>query len=205
MFHRNPFSRFWRLALASFAALLLGACAANNYPPAPQKITQGAYHYKVGAGDTLNVNVWRNPDLSMSIQVRPDGRISTPLAPDVQAAGKTPGEIAKEIEERLSKYVRDPVVSVVVTGFHGPYSQQIRIVGQAVRPIAIPYRENMTLLDVMIAAGGLTEFADGNAAVLERHGKTYSIKLGNLLKRGEMSANVPVEPGDVIIIPQSMF
>jgi len=161
-------SRFslWRMAVASFAALLLGACAVNNYPPAPSKVNQEAYHYKVGAGDTLNINVWRNPDLSMSIQVRPDGKISTPLAPDVQAAGQTPGEIAKEIEARLSKYVRDPVVSVVVTGFHGPYNQQIRIVGQAVRPTAIPYRENMTLLDVMIAAGGLTEFADGNAAIL---------------------------------------
>ncbi|MGC9184397.1 MAG: XrtA/PEP-CTERM system exopolysaccharide export protein [Thiomonas sp.] len=202
---RNSRISLWRMAVASFAALLLGACAVNNYPPAPSKVNQEAYHYKVGAGDALNINVWRNPDLSMSIQVRPDGKISTPLAPDVQAAGQTPGEIAKEIETRLSKYVRDPVVSVVVTGFHGPYNQQIRIVGQAVRPTAIPYRENMTLLDVMIAAGGLTEFADGNAAILERHGKTYSIRLGDLLKRGQMSANVPVEPGDVIIIPQSMF
>lgn len=202
---RNPRFSLWRVIGASAVALSLGACAVNNYPPAPDKINQEAYHYKVGAGDTLNVNVWRNPDLSMTIQVRPDGKISTPLAPDVQAAGRTPGEIAREIETRLSKYVRDPVVSVVVTGFHGPYNQQIRIVGQAVRPTAIPYRENMTLLDVMIAAGGLTEFADGNAAILERHGKTYSIRLGDLLKRGQMSANVPVEPGDVIIIPQSMF
>ncbi|MBN2692999.1 MAG: polysaccharide biosynthesis/export family protein, partial [Burkholderiaceae bacterium] len=127
MFIRNSRFSFWRMAVASFAALLLGACAAGNYPPAPSKITQGTYHYKVGAGDTLNVNVWRNPDLSMSIQVRPDGKISTPLAPDVQAAGQTPGDIAKEIEARLSKYVRDPVVSVVVTGFQGPYNQQIRI------------------------------------------------------------------------------
>jgi len=205
MLIRNLHLRFARPASAAIAALLLGACAANNYPPAPDKIDQQAYHYKVGAGDTLNVSVWRNPDLSMSVQVRPDGKISTPLAADVQAAGRTPGEIAQEIEARLSKYVRDPVVSVVVTGFHGPYSQQIRIVGQAVRPIAVPYRENMTLLDVMIAAGGLTEFADGNAAILERHGKTYSIRLGDLLRRGQMSANVPVEPGDVIIIPQSMF
>ncbi|MGC9162271.1 MAG: XrtA/PEP-CTERM system exopolysaccharide export protein [Thiomonas sp.] len=202
---RNPRFSLWRVIAASAVGLSLSACAVNNYPPAPDKINQEAYHYKVGAGDTLNVNVWRNPDLSMTIQVRPDGKISTPLAPDVQAAGRTPGEIAKEIEARLSKYVRDPVVSVVVTGFHGPYNQQIRIVGQAVRPTAIPYRENMTLLDVMIAAGGLTEFADGNAAILERHGKTYSIRLGDLLKRGQMSANVPVEPGDVIIIPQSMF
>ncbi|MGE0072240.1 MAG: XrtA/PEP-CTERM system exopolysaccharide export protein [Thiomonas sp.] len=205
MSNRNFQPRVSRLVLVAAAALSLGACAANNYPPAPDKISLQTYHYKVGAGDTLNVSVWHNPDLSMTIQVRPDGKISTPLAPDVQAAGKTPGEIAKEIETRLSKYVRDPVVSVVVTGFQGPYSQQIRIVGQAVRPSAIPYRENMTLLDVMIAAGGLTEFADGNAAVLERHGKTYSIRLGDLLKRGQMSANVPVEPGDVIIIPQSMF
>jgi polysaccharide export outer membrane protein len=140
--------------------------------------------------------------------VRPDGRISTPLVEDLPAAGRNPSDLSRDLEKALGKFIRDPVVTVIVTGFQGPYSEQIRIVGEASRPQALPYRQNMTMLDVMIAVGGLTDFADGNGAVLVRGseaGKQYSVRLRDLVRRGDISANVPVRPGDVLIIPQSWF
>ena len=156
----------------------------------------------------MNIIVWRNPELSLTVPVRPDGFISTPLVEDLLAIGRNPTDLARDLEKALSKYSRDPVVTVVVTGFTGAASEQIRIVGEATRPQAIPYRQNMTLLDVMIQVGGLTDFADGNAAVLVRgkeQGKQYSVRVKDLIKRGDISANVDVRPGDVLIIPQGWF
>jgi polysaccharide export outer membrane protein len=193
--------------LASFATLT-GCSGLGSYPPAPATAQTADQLYKVGPLDTLNVVVWRNPDLSGTVAVRPDGRISSPLVPDLVVAGRTPLEIGKEIESILGKYVREPNVTVLVTTFQGTFGEQIRIVGEAARPQAIAYRQNMTLLDVMILSGGLTEFADGNGAVLVRGsegGKQYSVRLKDLLRRGDIAANVDVRPGDVIIIPQSWF
>ena len=150
----------------------------------------------------------RNPELSSTVTVRPDGLISTPLVEDMQAAGRNPVDLSRDVEKALAKYIRDPVVSVVVTAFQGVYSDQIRIVGEAAKPQAVPYRQNMTILDVMIQVGGMTDFADGNGAVLIRGsegGKQYSVRLKDLLKRGDISANVAVMPGDIIIVPQSWF
>ena len=144
----------------------------------------------------------------MSVPVRPDGKITAPLIEDLVALGKDSTTLAREIEKQLSKYVREPIVTVIVTGFVGPYSEQIRVVGEAAKPQALPYKQNMTLLDVMIVVGGLTDFADGNKAVLLRTSdgnKQYSVRLRDLVKRGDFSANVDVKPGDVLIIPQSWF
>jgi polysaccharide export outer membrane protein len=164
--------------------------------------------YKIGALDTLNVVVWRNPELSATVTVRPDGRISIPLVENVVAAGKQPGDLSREVEAALSKFIRDPVVTVIVNNFQGVSTEQIRIVGEAAKPQSVAFRQNMTLLDVMIQAGGLTDYADGNGAVLVRgaeQSKPYSIRLKDLLKRGDISANVEIKPGDIIIIPQSWF
>ncbi len=188
-------------------AALLGACS-TTVPPAPDKAATPNYRYVIGPGDTLNIMVWRNPDLSMLVPVRPDGRISTPLVEDLEAQGLSPSELARQIERALARYIRDPTVTVIVTGFQGPYSEQIRVIGEAARPQAVPYRQNMTLLDVMVQVGGLTDFADGNKAVLVRgaeKGRQYSVRLKDLVKRGDVSANVDVKPGDVLIIPQSWF
>lgn len=196
-------------ALLLAAAAVLGGCASTgNHPPAPTEVASAEYRYRIGALDTLGIVVWRNPELSTSVTVRPDGRISTPLVQDVLAAGRTPDELAREIEQILGKLIREPQVTVVVSGFQGVYSEQIRIVGEAAKPQSVPYRQDMSLLDVMIQVGGITDFADGNAAVLVRGregGKTYSIRLRDLLKRGDIRANVPVQPGDIVIVPQSWF
>lgn len=194
--------------LLMLVALGLGACATGNYPPAPATAATVNHVYRIGPLDGLVISVWRNPELSATVTVRPDGRMSAPLVEDVMAAGKSPAELAREMEKILGKFVRDPVVTVVPSGFQGVFADQIRIVGEATRPQAIPYRQNMTLLDAMILAGGLTDFADGNSAVLVRgseNGKQYGIRLKDLIKRGNIAANVDVRPGDIIIIPQSWF
>jgi polysaccharide export outer membrane protein len=186
----------------------LVACGSPKYPAAPATAAKSDYRYIIGPLDTLNIVVWRNPELSLTTQVRPDGRISTPLVEDVQALGRNPAELARDLEKALARYIRDPVVTVIVSGFAGPASEQVRIVGEAAKPQAVPYRQNMTLLDVMVVVGGLTDFADGNRAVLVRgseKGKTYSVRLNDLIRRGDISANVDVKPGDVLIIPQSWF
>lgn len=162
----------------------------------------------LGPLDTLNIVVWRNPDVSSTVSVRPDGFISAPLIADTPAAGRTPADLSRELERSLAKYIRDPVVTVVVQKFQGMYAHQVRIVGEAAKPQAVAYRQNMTVLDVMIEAGGMTDFADGNGAVLIRGaegGKQYSLRLRDLLGRGDISANVAVLPGDIILIPQSWF
>lgn len=199
----------WRGLVAAFATVLLalGGCS-STYPPAPATAAGGDYSYIVGAGDSLNIVVWRNPELSTVVPVRPDGKVTTPLVDELMAQGKTTSQIAREIEARLGQFVRDPRVTVLVTAFVGPYSEQIRVVGQAARPQFLPYKQKMTVLDVMIAVGGLTDFADGNGASIVRTSegnKQYGVRLGDLIKRGDVSANVEMRPGDILIIPQSFF
>jgi polysaccharide biosynthesis/export protein len=196
--------RFFPLFLV---ILLFGGCAAN-LPPAPKDAATTEYKYVIGPGDQLNIVVWRNPELSGVIPVRPDGKISSPLIEDMIAQGKNPSELAREMEIRLKRYIQDPVVTVVIQQFNGPNTEQIRVVGQAAKPQALAYRQNMTLLDVMISVGGITDFAAGNRAVLMRASegnKQYNVRLRDLLKRGDVSANVEMRPGDVIIIPESWF
>jgi polysaccharide biosynthesis/export protein len=199
--------RAWRdLAAVVLLGALLSACG-TRYPAAPTDAATPDYKYLIGPLDTLNIIVWRNPELSLTVPVRPDGRISTPLVEDLVAQGRNPTDLARDVEKVLSKYTRDPVVTIVVTSFTGAASEQIRVIGEATRPAAIPYRQKMTLLDVMIAVGGLTDFADGNAAVLVRgtEAKPYGVRLKDLVKRGDISANVEMRPGDVLIIPQGWF
>jgi polysaccharide export outer membrane protein len=198
---------FLRLAVATLAAMLLGGCGAP-YPRAPALAASADYRYVIGPGDTVNIVVFRNPELSMVVPVRPDGNIAAPLVEDLPALGKDSTTLARDIEKALSKYIREPVVTVVVTTFVGPYSEQIRVVGEAAKPQVLPYKQKMTLLDVMIAAGGMTDFADGNAASILRTSegnKQYGVRIKDLLKRGDVSANVEMKPGDVVIIPQSWF
>lgn len=202
--------RLWRsLLVGAISALMLAACATTpKYPPAPITLAGVDYNYHIGVADTVNVIVWRNPELSMSVPVRPDGLITTPLIDDLPALGKTPTELERDMEKALAKYIRDPVVTVIVTSFQGPANEAIRVIGEAAKPQVMAYRKDMTLLDVMIATGGLTDFADGNAARIFRvadGGKLYSVRLQDLLKRGDISANVPMRPGDILIIPQSWF
>ena len=200
-----------RFCVAGLVALALTGCGllgGPTHPPAPVNAAVNDYTYIIGAGDSLNIIIWRNPELSMSVPVRPDGKVSAPLVEELQVQGKTPVEVAREVEKRLAVYVRDPVVTVLVTSFVGPYSEQIRVVGEAARPQFLPYKLKMSLLDVMIAVGGLTDFADGNRATILRTGednKQYTVRLRDLIKRGDVSANVDMRPGDILIIPQSFF
>lgn len=197
-------------SVIAISMIMLAACGTpgSKYPPAPVLASIQDYSYIIGPGDTLNIIVSRNPDLSMSVPVRPDGKISTPLVDELVAQGKNSIEVAREIEKQLSKYVRDPVVTVVVTTVVGAYSEQVRVVGEAAKPQFLPYKQKMTLLDVMIAVGGLTDFAAGNSATILRSSegnKQYSVRLKDLIKGGDISANVEMRPGDILIIPQSFF
>lgn len=200
--------RWGSLALAGLAVVGCASFSAPKYPPAPAVAATADYNYIVGPGDSLNIIVWRNPELSMAVPVRPDGKVTTPLVDELVAQGKTSSEIARDVEKALGKYVRDPIVTVIVTGFVGPYSEQIRVVGEAAKPQFLPYKQKMTLLDVMIAVGGLTDFADGNAASILRASegdKRYTVRVKDLIKRGDLSANVEMKPGDVLVIPQGWF
>ncbi|WP_445426536.1 XrtA/PEP-CTERM system exopolysaccharide export protein [Alishewanella sp. HL-SH06] len=196
------------------ATVLLSGCAQNSTLPrasVQNSVTTSVdnYQYLIGPDDTLTIFVWRNPELSGSFIVRPDGKISTSLVEDVEVSGKTPTQLARDMEQILSKYIRDPVVTVSVNNFVGPYSEQVRVIGQALNPQAVNYRQYMTLLDVMITVGGLTEFADGNNAKLVRttngSQRTYNIRLDDLVREGEISANVDILPGDIIIVPEAWF
>ncbi len=206
------------LMLALVAGTTLAGCAAQGptgtaLPPAPfvQNREQAGEDYLIGPLDKLTVFVWRNPELGAKVQVRPDGRITTPLIQDMTAVGKTPAQLAVDIKAALATYVKDPLVSVIVEDFSGTYSQQVRIVGATEKPASVPYRANMMLLDAMIAVGGLNQYAAGNRARLVRFDKAtgkqteFAIRIDRLLKRGDASANVRLEPGDVIIIPESVF
>ncbi|WP_048860616.1 XrtA/PEP-CTERM system exopolysaccharide export protein [Acidisphaera rubrifaciens] len=190
---------------------LLAGCDARTGSDAQAAAQPPAPAYQIGPGDVLSVWVFHEPDLGVTdVPVRPDGRISVPLIPDIQAAGKSPTQLASDISTKLKEYVRDPTVSVIVRTFIGPYDQQIRVIGEAVQPVAIPYRDRMTLLDVMIATKGLTRFAAGNRAVIVRRGadgQQHSIpaRLDDLLDDGDIADNVAMAPGDTLIIPQSWF
>lgn len=171
--------------------------------------TEGTPDYLIGPGDSVQIFVWRNPELSATVPVRPDGKITTPLVEDVQASGKTPTELARDMEQVLAKYIRDPVVTVIVNRFVGRFSEQIRVVGEATQPQALPYREKMTLLDVMISVGGLTDFAAGNRATIVRtvngQEKQFEVHLEDLIRDGDISANLKMMPGDILIIPEALF
>ncbi len=200
--------RFLAIAMLSLLStlVLLAGCAGSLPPPVPDEAV--TTEYKIGPGDGLMIHVRKNPDLSMSVPVRPDGKVSIPLVQDMVAAGKTPATLATDLEQSLSEYIRDPLVTVVVNSFVGIYSDQIRVVGEAANPRSIPYRDGMTLLDVMIEVGGLTRFAAGDRAKLVRkysgEEKTYGIDVQELLN-GNIDKNVPMRPGDVIIVPRSLF
>ena len=217
--------------LACVAALtLLAGCAGNNRPaaappeaaaapatavaeaaaaPAGQGKQGEDSTYVIGAGDQLNVFVYDSPQLSMAVPVRPDGRISTPLVPEIVAAGKTPSQLARDLTERLKEYVKEPNVTVIVSGFVGAPDRQIRVIGEATEPQAVPYRSRMTVLDVMIMAKGLTRFAAGNRAMIVRgdgdRQEKIPVRLNDLLKDGDISQNVDMRPGDTLIIPQTWF
>jgi len=198
--------RSYTYVLCLALTVLLTACA-TKYPEAPRDLAAADYDYQIGPLDTLNIIVWRNPELSLTVPVRPDGKVAAPLVDDVVASGRTPSQLARELEKALGKFVRDPVVTVIVTSFVGPSTEQIRVIGEAAKPQVIAYRKNMSVLDVMIQVGGLTDFADGNAASIYRaaEGKSYSVRLRDLVKRGDITANVDMRPGDILIIPQSWF
>lgn len=189
--------------------LLMSACATNTDMQVATLAAEPAHEYRLGPGDTININVWRNPEVSQTIPVRPDGKITMPLVEDLPASGKTATQLARDIEHVLGKYIQDPVVTVTVTQFIGPYSEQVRVIGQAAKPQALSYRQGMSLMDVLIDVGGLGEFAAGNRASIVRNvnGKQQKIavRLNDLIKNGDISANMPVRPGDILIIPESFF
>jgi polysaccharide export outer membrane protein len=198
------------MALAGFAFLLAGCSSDLPAPPSDATLDAAdAGPYVIGPLDNLEVFVWRSPELSSTIAVRPDGRISLPLVDDMEAAGKTASALARDIERALETYVQDPLVTVMIREFGGPLDRRIRVVGEARKPVAIPYRANMTVLDVMIEVGGLTEFAAGDRAVLIRRKDgeqtSYRLRLNSLLREGDVSANAPVLPGDVILIPETFI
>lgn len=208
-------SRYRVCALAMLVlSVALAGCVGKTYPPLP--ITKGslpstsdpdAYNYLIGPGDSVNIFVWRNPEVSNTVTVRPDGKITTPLVEDLPASGKTPTQLARDIEKALAIYIKEPIVTVIVGGFVGPYSEQIRVVGEAAKPQALPYRQKMTMLDLMIAVGGITNAADGNKASIVRFvggkQKQFQVRLEDLIKDGDISANVDILPGDILIIPES--
>ena len=197
-----------------FILIFVTGCASNNKLP-KATITPSAissveqYRYLIGPGDAVNIFVWGQPEVSGTFVVQPDGKITTSLVEDVDVAGRTSSQLAREIEKVLGQYIKSPIVTVSVSQFNGPYSEQVRVIGEATNPQAVNYRQNMTLLDLMILVGGLTEFADGNSAVLIRveNGlqKEYDVMLDDLIKAGDISANVDILPGDIIIVPEDWF
>lgn len=200
-----------RLALgaAMLGAMALAGCASTPLTTMVDPGPTPTSDYLIGPGDNVNIIVWRNPEVSQSVPVRPDGRITTPLVEDLEASGKTSTELARDIEKALAKFIQQPVVTVIVTGFTGTYGEQIRVIGQAARPQALPYRRDMSLMDVLISVGGVTEFAAGNKATIIRtvDGKQqqFRVRLNDLIKEGDISANVPMRPGDVLVVPESFF
>ncbi len=197
-------------AAGTAAALVIGGCSsAPPLPPAPPASASPSAEYRIGPGDKLNIFVWRNPELTVSVPVRPDGRLSIPLVEDVVAIGKTPSGLARELEQRLAKYIKEPVVTVIAEGFVGPFTEQVRVIGEAAQPRALPYRTDMTVLDAMIEVGGLTRYAAGNDAVIVRtvdgQQNTYAVHLTSLIRDGDVSSNVALQPGDILIIPQRLF
>lgn len=192
------------------SAIFLGACSSTpTYPPAPSQTAAYDWNYLVGPGDSVNVFVWRNPEVSGTFPVRPDGKMTMNLVEDLPASGKTPSQLARDIEKSLAKYIQEPIVTVIVGGGVGPFDQQLRVIGEAAKPQALNFREKMTLIDLMIAVGGLTDFAAGNKAYILRtqDGKQtqLGVRLEDLLRGGDIRANVEMRPGDVLVIPESLF
>lgn len=189
-----------------FMTIFTLGCSSQNYPSVS---TAPDYDYVIGAGDSLEVFVWGNPELSASVTVRPDGKVTTRLVEDIPASGRTSTQLAREIEEIYAKYVKNPVVTVIVGGFVGVPTQQVRVVGEASNPMSIPYNKHMSLLDLMIAVGGLSDFADGNGSVLIRtYGgdqEIYNLRIEDLIRDGDIEANTQMMPGDIIIIPEAWF
>jgi|TARA_Y100001934_G_C12356615_1_gene778533 polysaccharide export outer membrane protein len=201
------------LVAAALGTLLTGCSGTSSLPQAttrPSLTTDvNDYKYLIGPGDNVSIFVWRNPEISGNFVVRPDGKVTTALVEDLDVSGRTPTMLAREIEEQLSTYINNPRVTVSVGGFSGPLSEQVRVIGEATNPRAINYTEHMTLLDLMIAVGGLTEFADGNDAklirVVDGRQNTYEIAIDDLIRDGDISKNVDMLPGDIVIIPEAWF
>lgn len=188
-------------------ALMLSGC--ETAPLAPNVEPPSEYTYIIGPGDSVEMFVWGNPEVSRSVPVRPDGKINAPLVEELPASGKTPFQLARDIERELAKFIRNPLVTVIVGGFVGPYTEQVRVVGQAAKPQAVPYKENMSLLDLMILVGGVTDFAAGNRTTIIRtvNGvqQEFRVRVDDLLEDGDITANVNILPGDVLIIPEAFF
>ena len=200
----------WKVLLLLFAGAFAGSVLAqSDQIPQPNNGADGSSEYLIGPGDTLQIFVWRNPELSVTVPVRPDGRISTPLVEDISAVGKTPTQLAREMETALAEYIRTPEVNVIVQQFVGTFAEQIRVLGQATEPRAVAYRQNMTLLDVVIEVGGLTRFAAGNRSrVVRKVGnqtEEIRVKLDDLIEKGRIDENILMQPGDILIIPESRF
>jgi polysaccharide export outer membrane protein len=197
--------------VAGFLFVMMAACSSSPYPSVaePDRALPPDYNYVVGPGDTMEIFVWGNEELTTQGVVRPDGKFTTRLVEDLEASGKTSTELARDIEKAYAEYVRQPVVSVIVNGFVGVPTQQVRVVGEASEPRSVPYSKHMTLLDLMIAVGGMTEYAAGNKSVLIRledgQQNSYWLRLDDLLKDGDISANLTMMPGDIIIISESWF
>ena len=203
----NRFAR--RLLVFFFAAALAGCASQPQMPSGAAAEAVPDTNYRIAPGDNVNIIVWHNPEVSMTVPVRPDGKITTPLVEDLMASGKTSTQLARDIEEKLKQYIQQPMVTVIVTGFVGIYDEQIRVIGQAAKPQALSYRRDMTLMDVLITVGGVTEFAAGNRASIIRtvDGKQQKlqVRLNDLIRDGDISANMPMRPGDVLVIPESFF
>ena len=205
--------RLRQLFSLSFVLILIAGCSSNQLPEATTRpaLTTSIddYKYLIGPGDSLRIFVWRNPEVSGTFVVRPDGMITTSLVEDIPVTGKTPTALSREIEVVLSKYVRDPIVTVTLTRFNGPYSEQVRVIGEATQPQAINYKEDMSLLDLMIQVGGITEFANGDDSKLIRVENgvqiEYTVDIDRLIRDGDISANVDILPGDILIIPEAWF
>ncbi|RFC31965.1 MAG: polysaccharide export outer membrane protein [Candidatus Nitrotoga sp. MKT] len=197
------------LLVITFSILSLEGCANTKRITLSPSVEPPSHDYLIGPGDNVNIIVWHNPEVSMSVPVRPDGKITTPLVEDLPAMGKTSTHLARDIEKALATFIQDPVVTVIVTGFTGPYTEQIRVLGEAGKPQALHYNKGMSLMDVMIAVGGITNFAAGNKASIIRNidGKAQhiAVRLDDLIKDGDISANIPVRPGDILVIPESFF
>jgi len=201
-----------RRMVAGLVPLVVAGCAGYEDLPSASLLEAAKAQqsmYRIGPLDNLNIFVWRNPDLSISVPVRPDGRISVPLIEDLEVTGKTPTQAARDIEKQLGVFIQDPIVTVIVTGFVGPFQDQVRVIGEATRPQALPYRDAMSLLDVMIIVGGVTDFAAGNRATITRvvngEQRQFRVRIDDLIRDGDITANVKILPGDVLVIPEAWF
>lgn len=212
-------SHMKRLDTILKVAAILGAAgftACSSLPTLPEATTRpslttdvNSYQYLIGPGDNLTIFVWRNPEISGNFIVRPDGKVTTALVEDIDVAGRTPTMLAREIEEALGQYINNPRVTVSVNNFRGPLSEQVRVIGEATNPNAINYTEHMTLLDLMIAVGGLTEFANGNRAklvrVIDGKQRSFDLDIDDLVREGDIRKNIDILPGDIVIIPEAWF